>query len=214
MLLELFLSVVFIFALLLITEALWRLGKLHIETSRKIVHIGTGVLVAFWPYYLSWTTIQLLSLALLYVIVISYKFHIFKSIHSIKRLTIGEILYPVGIGLCALLEPSPWVFTIAILNLTLADGFAAIIGIKYGAKNRYAILSHGKSIAGSFAFFAVSFGIFVVASFLVDDNELPHQYGYFILAAGALTLVENISWYGLDDITVPLGAIVILALLP
>lgn len=200
--------------LLLATEYAWRAKKLHVETSRKIVHIGTGVMIAFWPFFLSWTVIQLLAAGLLVAVLISYKFHIFKSIHSVKRITRGEILYPVGIGLCALLEPSPWVFTAAILHLALADGFAAIAGVHYGKNTGYTLLSHGKSLVGSLAFFVTSFLIFVSASVFIADTTAPVLYGWFLWSALVLTFVENISWYGLDDITVPISVIIILTLLP
>lgn len=199
-----------IFCLLILAELLWRTKRLEVEISRKIVHIGTGIIVASWPYYLDWTTIQLLSLALLAVVIVSYKLRIFQSIHAIERLTIGEVLYPVGIGICALLSPAPWVFTVAVLHLTLADGLAAIIGLKYGKKNRYMLISHGKSLAGSGTFFLVSFLLLTVSSFVIDEHALPHMYGLFLLSAFILTLVENISWYGLDDVTVPIAVIVIL----
>jgi phytol kinase len=210
MLLYVLASLVAILLLLLVTEQLWRKGKLEVETSRKIVHMGTGVLVSSWPHYLDWIVVQILSLALLVVVLVSYKLHIFKSIHSIKRLTIGELLYPVGIGVCALLMPAPWVFTVAVLHLTLADGLAAIMGVKYGARTRYNLLSHGKSLVGSATFFLVSYAIFVVSSFVVSENSLPHFFGMFVAAALVLTAVENISWYGLDDVTVPLATIVLL----
>jgi phytol kinase len=212
--LYLIITLLAIFLLLIITEWLWRKSKLHIETSRKIVHIGTGIIVAFWPLYLDWTTIQLLSLLLLAVVFASFRLRIFRSIHDIDRLTIGEILYPVGIGICAFLEPAPWMFTAAILHLTLADGLAAIVGIKYGRKNRYTILSHGKSLIGSTTFFMTSLAIIVAASFFVSEANLPHNYPLFVLAALTLTFVENISWYGLDDITVPLSVIILLTILP
>lgn len=214
MLIELFLSLLAVALLLCITEILWRGGKLHVETSRKIVHMGTGVIVAFWPHFLDWSVVQLLALAMLAAILVSHQFHIFKSIHSVSRLTKGEILYPIGIGICALLEPAPWVFSVAILHLALADGLAAIAGVHYGKKTRYMIISHGKSLLGSAAFFVTSFLIFVGASFLVSENALPHLYGWFLWSALTLTFIENISWYGLDDITVPVSVIVILTLLP
>jgi phytol kinase len=214
MLLALFLSLLGIFLLLCVTELLWRKKKLHIETSRKIVHIGTGILIAFWPLYLKWEIIQALSILLLVVVFVSYKLHIFRSIHEINRLTIGEILYPVGIGVCAFLEPAPWVFTAAVLHLTLADGFAAIAGAHWGKTTRYTLITHGKSLVGSAVFFITSFLIFFSATFFVSEQNLPHSYGLFALAALLLTAVENISWYGSDDITVPVSVIVILTLLP
>lgn len=214
MFIELFLSLTAVFLLLLVTEILWRKHKLHVEVGRKIVHMGTGVIVAFWPHFLGWTTIQAVVLAMLAVILFSYKFNIFKSIHSVDRLTRGEILYPVGILICAFLEPAPWVFSVAILHLALADGLAAVVGVHYGKSTRYQIISHGKSLAGSLTFFVTSFLIFVGASFVVSENALPHLYGWFLWSALTLTLVENLSWYGLDDITVPVSVIVILTLLP
>lgn len=213
MLISLAASLSAIFVLLIITEYLWRAKKLNVEVSRKIVHMGTGVMIAFWPFFLSWTMIQLLALALLIVVLVSYKLHFFKSIHSIERITIGEILYPIGIGLSALLEPSPWVFTAAILHLALADGLAAVIGVHYGKRTKYHLMSHGKSLVGSLTFFVVSFCIFVSASFFIAENTVP-LYGWFVWSALAVTFVENISWYGLDDITVPISVIVILTLLP
>lgn len=210
---ELFLSLAAIFVLLIVTEYMFREGRLHVEVSRKLIHMGTGVLVALWPLFLSWTQIQLLAALMLAVVLLSHRLHIFKSIHSVPRITKGEILYPIGILLCALLEPAPWIFSVAILHLALADGMAAIIGVHYGQKTRYWLISHGKSLAGSAAFLITSFLIFAVASFVVTDSGLPHVYGSFLLAALTLTALENVSWYGLDDITVPIGVIVILTAL-
>ncbi len=99
------------------------------------------------------------------VVLVSHKLKIFKSIHLVDRITKGELLYPIGIAICAFLEPIPWVFTAAILHLALADGMAAIIGTHYGHKTRYTLISHGKSVAGSAAFFVTSFAIFISASF-------------------------------------------------
>lgn len=214
MLLGLVLSLSAILALLVLTEILWRTNRVHIEVSRKIVHMGTGVIIAFWPLYLSWTIVQLLSLALLLVVLVSYKLNIFQSIHAVDRLTKGEILFPVGVGICALLEPAPWIFTAAILHLALADGLAAITGVKYGKKTRYTLLSHGKSLVGSATFFAVSLAILTSSMFFISHATTPELFGWFIWSALALTLVENISWYGLDDVTVPVSVIVILTVLP
>lgn len=213
-LLDLIFALTPVAAILLISEYLWRSHRVHVETSRKLVHIGTGIVVAFWPYFLSWRVIQLLCALMLLVVLVSFKFHIFKSIHAVSRMTRGEILYPVGIAICALIQPPVWMFTIAILHLSLADGIAAIIGVKHGRKNKYSMFGHGKSVAGSVAFFICSLVIFAVASFVLGDASLPMTLGWFAGAAFALTLIESISWYGLDDITVPVAVIVILGTLP
>ncbi|MGI9027231.1 MAG: diacylglycerol/polyprenol kinase family protein [Candidatus Saccharimonadales bacterium] len=213
MIFGLLLSLAAIAIIVVITEGLYRTGNINVEVSRKTIHIGTGTIIAFWPFFLPWVAIQLLSLLLLVAVVVSFKLHIFKSIHSVKRLTRGEILFPIGIGLCALLEPTPWVFTAAILHLAVADGLAGVIGVHYGKNTRYTILSHGKSLVGSLTFFVTSFVILATASFFISDATQPYMFGWFIWSALVLTFVENISWYGLDDITVPISVIVILTLL-
>lgn len=212
MLLKLVFALATIAALLLVTEYLWRQHKLHVETSRKIVHIGTGLVIAFWPYFLSWSVIQLLAVVMFVAVLCSHQFRIFKSIHSVKRLTRGEILYPLGIAICAFIEPAPWMFTIAMLHLAIADGIAAIVGVRHGKKSRYSMFGHGKSLAGSFAFFVSSLAIFALASLLLHDTLLAVSVGWLVTAALSLTLIESISWYGLDDITVPIAVIVLLSL--
>lgn len=211
------LSIIFslmgIFALLIFVETLWIKKHLHEETARKIIHISTGVFVAFWPIWMSWQAIQVVSLLLLAVVIVSQRFRIFNSIHGVARLTRGELLFPIGIGLSAFIAPSPVFFTAAILNLALADGLAAIVGRKLGKLNGYNILGHKKSIAGSLACFFASAVIFT-AGFIAsgDYGSFPVIQALFIFPL-AVTFVENISWYGLDNITVPITVILLIGTL-
>lgn len=203
-----------ILIIILLSEWLLKTKRIHTETSRKIISIGTGVVVAFLPFFISWRSIQLLSVAFLVVILVSYRFHIFRAIHGVKRVTIGELLYPLAIGICALLEPAPWMFTAAILHLAVADSVAAMVGHRWGHNTRYTIISHGKSMVGSLTFFWVSFGIFFSLLLFVLPSSLPAPFLLLLFCPAALTLIENISWYGLDDVTVPIAVIVLLSGLP
>jgi phytol kinase len=206
-------SLVSIFFLLCITEYLWRKNIVVVETSRKIIHIGTGIIIAFWPYYVEWPIITGLSIAMLAVISISYTCNIFGSIHSVQRITKGEILYPVSVGLCSLFQPEPWIFALAILHLALADGMAALIGLKYGKRTAYTKLSRGKSVAGSAAFFVTSFVLLMLGALLLPGADIDYMPIIFACIALGLTVLESLSWYGLDDITVPLGVVAVLSLL-
>lgn len=211
---ELVLACVAIFLLLLITEFMWRSRRVHVETSRKIIHMGTGMIVAFMPFFIRYELIQLLSLAFLLVVIASYKFKFFQSIHSVKRFTIGEILYPIGIGVCALLEPAPWIFTAAILHLAIADSLASVVGHKWGKRTRYYIVTHGKSLVGSAAFFVTSSLIFAAAIPFVMASSLPSLPLLLIFCPLVLTGLENLSLFGSDDLTVPIAVIVLLSSLP
>lgn len=203
-----------VLGLILIGEFLWKKKIVGVELSRKFIHMGTGVIVAFSPYFLDWWQIQALSVAFLVVILLSSKFRIFQSIHAVKRLTKGEILYAVGIGICAFLEPAPWIFVAAIMHLAIADALAAIVGLKWGKRTRYMLLSHGKSMIGSLTFFYVSVGILLSAYFFVTPGNLPDTYLLLLVTPAVLTVLENISWYGSDNVTVPVMVIVLLSGLP
>lgn len=202
---------ILIFCLLLFSEFLWRKKVVKVEASRKIVHMGTGVLVAFLPFFIAWSAIQALSIAFLAVILLSAKFKILKSIHAVKRVTKGEILYAVGIGICAFLQPADWIFTVAILHLALADALAAVIGTKWGRSTRYTFLSHGKSLLGSMVFFYTSMAIFAGLILAQPVDGLPSNYLLLLVMPTILTLLENISWYGTDNISVPLAVVVLLS---
>lgn len=207
------LSIIGLCGLLLVTESLWKSKYLKAETARKIVHVSVGSVIAFWPQFISWTAIQLLCLLMLIAISISYKFKIFGSIHNVKRSTKGELIYPISIGLCALLEPSPWIFTAAILHLSFADGLAAVIGSKAKGKTGYKLFGHQKSLIGSGVFFITSLVIISACFVFLASEDLLGITPLTILAIAAVaTLVENISWYGLDNFTVPITIVLSLSL--
>src|SRR6185436_5556240 len=124
-------AVAVVFLILVFAEYLSRYKGVHSELTRKIVHVLVGMFVAFWPFFLSWQQIQVLSLLFLVVVVISIKLNIFGSIHAVSRNKMGEVLFAVIIGLLAFISSDPWIFAAAMLHLSLADGLAAVIGLAY-----------------------------------------------------------------------------------
>ncbi len=206
------LSIIGLSALLLLTEILWKKKYLSAEISRKIVHVSVGSVIAFWPHFISWQWIQLLCLGMLAGIAVSYQFKIFGSIHSVKRSTKGELIYPISIGICALLQPAPWIFTAAILHLSIADGLAAIIGSRINGRTQYKILGHKKSLIGTGVFFITSLVIIAscFAAFATEDIVGITPVTLLLIALAA-TFVENISWYGLDNFSVPITIVLLLS---
>jgi phytol kinase len=194
-------AVAVVFLILVFAEYLSRYRGVHSELTRKLVHILVGIFVAFWPFFLSWGQIQVLSLLFLFVVLISIKLNIFASIHAVSRNKMGEVLFVVVIGILAFIASDPWVFAAAMLHLSLADGLAAVIGLAYGDNNSYRILGRTKSVAGSLAFFFTSVVImFWYASFSGDQPSAVSLLWLPVLA----TLAENISGEGTDNLVVPL----------
>ncbi|HET7630139.1 MAG TPA: hypothetical protein VFK03_02085, partial [Candidatus Saccharimonadales bacterium] len=136
---------------LLLNEWWWH-GRRHGEASRKLIHISVGTFVAFWPLFLSWQQIELLSLAFVGAVLISRQFHVFKAIHSVQRPTWGELYFGIAVGLVAMLTHEPAIYVAALLHMSLADGLAAIVGHRYGHRYVYRIFGSSKSRLGTATF--------------------------------------------------------------
>src|SRR5690606_5932197 len=143
-----------VFGLLLLAEQLRRKQIIHGEIARKFVHITVGAFIATWPYYLSMLSIQFICLLMLVGVVASRFLSIFQAIHGVRRKTWGDMLFPLGIGLAAMLASEPWIFSAAVLHLSLADGAAALVGERYKKAGKYVIAGQKKTIVGTTVFWA------------------------------------------------------------
>lgn len=187
--------------LLLIGEYLARTFPGQPEINRKFIHITVGSFVAFWPLILTWNQIILMSLAFVFVVGFSKFFHVFRGIHGVKRATWGEVYFAAVVGIIALVTHDGWIYMAAILHMSLADGFAAIIGIKYGKRMQYTVFGSLKSWIGT-----ATFLVFSVAILFFYAQHAAYQGGVasLLLLAGGATLLENFGYRGLDNLTVPL----------
>ena len=195
----LILTVVFVFLILLGSELYWRQREAHNEFSRKFVHITVGSFVAIWPWLLTWHQIQLLSIAFIVVVGISKYLHVFKSIHSVQRPTYGELCFALAVGVVPLITHDQWIFMSAILIMSLADGFAAVFGERFG-KQSYLVFGHKKSLVGTMTFFLISLGILFGYTYVADVQIAVTII--MMMAAGA-TVIENFAVYGLDNLLAP-----------
>jgi dolichol kinase len=194
-------AIVVVFLILIFAEYLSRYKGVHSELTRKLVHILVGMFVAFWPLFLSWQQIQVLSVLFLLAVLVSIKFRVFNSIHAVSRNSLGEVLFAVVIGILAFIANDEWIFAAAMLHLSLADGLAAIVGLAYGEGNSYKIMGRVKSLAGSLAFFFASVAImFWYVAFSGTDYSVVKMLWLPVVA----TIAENISGEGTDNLVIPL----------
>lgn len=192
--------------LLLVNEWWWH-GRQHGEPSRKFVHVIVGTFVAFWPLFLSWRQIELLSLAFLAVVLVSRRLNIFRAIHSVQRPTWGELYFALAVGLVALFVRQPAVYAVALLHMSVADGLAAIVGSRFGTRHRYKIFGAWKSWLGTTTFLVSS--LVILLGFSLQQG---HVIAWLPLLAIAATLLENVAVRGLDNLLVPLAVAVVLRL--
>lgn len=195
------LSVLAVFIILCLSELGWRKHWLNNEVGRKFVHITVGSFVAFWPFFMSWQEIRWLSLAFLVVVIVSDRLKVFKAIHSVQRPTFGEICFAAVVGLLTFVTHSKGIYAAAVLQMSLADGFAAIVGVRYGRDNQYRILGYSKSVAGTCAFLVTS--LLILTGYSIFSAAGLPAGGVLLVAAGAAAL-ENVGILGLDNLLVPL----------
>lgn len=201
------LTVIIILVLLVGNEMWWRRREVHNEFSRKFIHVTVGSLVATWPFYLSWNEIAFLSVAFVAAVGLSKYLRIFRAIHSVQRPTWGELYFALAVGLTTFITHEPWVYLAALLQMSLADGMAAVMGVRYG-KQSYLVFGHRKSIVGSLTFFVASLAILIFFELMVGTGR---SLLFFTGIAALATIVENIGVKGSDNLLVPLFVAALLA---
>jgi len=198
-------------AIVIAGEILWRQKILRGEAQRKFVHIAGGIFAAFWPWLVSWQTIQLLGLLLLGGVLLNRykKFSHFTG--GVRRETYGDIFSALAIILCASTTTEPIFYALAILHLAVADGLAAVIGIRYKKRWAYKVFGQTKTVIGSMTFWLISLAI--LSGGVPFTEELIGFNDYVMLLVvlpPVLTAIENLSVYGSDNVTVPVTVLVVL----
>jgi dolichol kinase len=182
-----------------------RVPTVAAEVPRKLVHVGSGVIVAALPFFLPLGTIAALAVAFAVGMAVSRRLRILTAVHDADRATFGELFFPLGVAVLALMQPSRPAFVYAALVLALADGLAALVG----SRTRRGRLPWGKSVSGSGAFFFVAstVGVAVLAGQGISPGT---AVATAVVAAAALTLTELALRLGLDNLVLPpLAALVI-----
>jgi phytol kinase len=200
-------------ALLVLTELLGKYKLLKGEYLRKFFHITAGSFIAFWPWLISWRTIQVLAVGMLAVMVAGRLFGVLRYHGRVRRVTYGDIFFALAILLCSFITTNNTFFALAILEVALADGLAAVVGISYGKQWGYKVFGYKKTVIGTMIFWIVSIEI-ITAGVLGSHNLFTYQDYYYLLllVPPVLTILENLAVLGIDNLIIPLLTIAILRL--
>jgi phytol kinase len=200
------------FGALLLTAELWsRLGNPKPEWTRKLVHLGGGIIGLFLPWLIeSALVVFILTASLSALFVIGEKTGLLKSVHGVARKSRGSEYYPLAIWLVFVIAADQPAFYLAgVLVLALADAFAALIGSRYGAV-RYEVEDEFKSVEGSVVFFFVAFMAIHLPLLLMTGLPRAVCVLSALLVAMLVTLFEAISLEGTDNLFVPLAVVFVL----
>ncbi|MTJ47808.1 diacylglycerol/polyprenol kinase family protein [Dolichospermum sp. UHCC 0259] len=178
------------------------------EIIRKIAHIGIGnvILIAWWldiPAYVGITASIFASI----ITLLSYKFPILSGINNIDRQSFGTFFYAVSIGILLgvfwhLQQPQYGV--LGIMTMTWGDGLAALIGKRFG-KHQYIVFGCQKSWEGSLTVTLISYFI-CVTILLVTQGNIWQTWMISLIVAVIATILEAFSFWGIDNLTVPIGS--------
>lgn len=174
------------------------------EGTRKFVHIAVSNWWFIAMYYFD-TAITAAIVPVMFVIVnyYSYKKQLFTSIErggGVKDL--GTVYYAISLVVLSLWSfgmGRPEIGGIGILIMGYADGFAAVVGTKFGKTP----LIHGKSVEGTLT--AVIMATVVVMGFNAVYG-LGLSGAQMIIIAISAILFELFTPLGLDNLTVPIGS--------
>ena len=193
---------------LAIAGAVSRLANSDSEVVRKIVHIGTGnvILFAWWFNIPAWVGIGASVLAGVTTL-LSYRLPILPGINSIGRKSLGTFFYAISIGILVAwfwAVQKPYFAALGILIMTWGDGLAALIGQRYG-KHVYTVGGVKKSWEGTLTMALASFIVSSSILLAVQGNTGLTWFVAFVVALVA-TGLEAFSWYGIDNLSVPIAS--------
>lgn len=185
----------------------------HPETSRKVLHIMVGNIAFLLPIFV--TKEMMAFVAAGPFIVLTFLMSPYTPLKSIRGKTssaghsMGLVYYAITWTVLAyLFFDHMIVIAIGIFAMSYGDGFASLVGVKYG-KHKYNIAGDEKSFIGTITMFVSTFGAILVAILyynLVQGTGFAFtaaSIGFLALFAAAGAIVEGFTPKGLDNLTVP-----------
>jgi phytol kinase len=199
----------YLFGILFLAEGIRRIKAWPSEFTRKCIHIGVGWwgFIAYWTIRSVWIVL-IPPLSFVLINLLSYRWNIIPSMEIEDKRNLGTVYYPLSICILILLFWREGMRLLPVLGsmvMGLGDGMASIVGKKWG-RHSFRFWRNPKTLEGSAAmgvFSALAAGL--VLTFM---TPLPAAAVVWraVVVAGLSTAVEALSPWGLDNLSVPLGA--------
>ena len=174
------------------------------ELSRKIIHIGTGpVILLAWLFDIPKNIAFFSALFITLALGVNYKYRLLPAIEDIERKSFGTIAYGMSITLLLLLfwPRHASSISIGVLSMAFGDGFAGLIGRSIQSP-KWPVLGQTKSIIGTLTMGSV---VALTTAIISSTNNLGIEPLEIIFISLIATLLEQISPWGIDNLTVPIG---------
>lgn len=204
----------FLLALFAACEAWRHWGNPPAEWTRKLAHVGAGVVTAVFPWMIAWHwTVLILASGFALIIFGTRRLGWLQSIHGVERRSEGGIYYPVAIYLLFVLAGDrPVFYLVSLLVLMVSDSLAALLGSEYG-RAIYHVETDRRSLEGSAVFLLTTFLAVHLPLLLATDTGRGAAVLIAAQIALTVTIFEGISPGGSDNLVVPLATYFLLSIM-
>lgn len=199
-------------------SALGALNGMRPVWVRKLAHGCTSLLALSYPAVLreGWAVATMCGIILGHLAVIrlwppaNNRFGVILG--GLERDSWGDLFLPVAIAATYFLSRGDVIlYSVPILVLALADPIAALVGSHYG-RLRFPTFEGTKSLEGSLAFCLVAFVCASATLAYFSETGRARVVAVSVVLGVSVTLVEWITWRGIDNLTVPLASWLVLRL--
>ncbi|MGD2206367.1 MAG: phosphatidate cytidylyltransferase [Anaerolineae bacterium] len=216
----LLLSYAYVFAVITLGEFLRRIRNRPLDFTRKFIHIGVGMwIVGTALLFENWYLSLIPPATFVLINALSYWRGAIKAMESGEKGNLGTIYFPLSfMAVIYYFWGQPVLMVASLMPMTWGDAMAAIVGRRYG-HYRFTVGRQTRSLEGSVAMLFWSWTstslALVVMPYLAGQPLVDWILALIYGGAVALvcTLVEALSPWGIDNLTVPAAAVLILHLL-
>ncbi len=199
--LALALSFTYVLLVIGLGEGLRRRRNYSSDFTRKFIHIAVGM-YSFMTVLLfdrrEWAIIP--PAAFIVINLLDWRYGIIQAMTSSDRSNLGTVYFPISfVVIIWFFWDRPHLLVASLMPLTWGDALAAVVGRRYG-KRHYTVLNATRSLEGSLTMFALSALAAGLALALFGGRN---PVGAALLAAAGATLIEAVSPWGLDNLSIP-----------
>lgn len=182
--------------------------------TRKVIHIGVGMVAWLLHILFQQPWLFIICCGVFAVLTfLDWRYGLVKAMASEDEGNLGTVYFPIMVAIVAyFFWDRPPLMVAALMPLTWGDGMAPVIGRTFGTRS-YQILSTTRTLEGSLGFFLFAFFFTWVALWFVNGSPAISPVEALlpaIVVTAVSTLVEAVSVWGLDNITITIAAMLIL----
>lgn len=219
---QIVLTLIFLIAyilLLVFNEMIYKRLGMKGEITRKFAHFTATLSTITFPYLFDdhWYVLAL-SVITFILLFVSHAYKYLKSIHDIKRISVGSYMLPVAVYITFLISfklEERLLFILPMLVLAICDPIAGILGInlqQYNHRIKIFRWKLQKTWLGSLSFLISCFTISIIALFFYYEVFDLKTFWLALIISITGTLAEMLSWRGTDNLVIPLSVTGVLIL--